>query len=120
MAETSSVESSEGKTPLVVALARFAARYRLSQRELQVLHCAGKGWSMKESAAELKISAKTVEDYWSRICAKTKRRSRLAVLARLLEWMAGELAAGAGGAEPARSARNASRPTILRESLPPP
>jgi DNA-binding NarL/FixJ family response regulator len=38
---------------------------------------------MKETAAELSLSPKTVENYWVRIYAKTGRTSQLAVVARL-------------------------------------
>jgi DNA-binding CsgD family transcriptional regulator len=69
----------------VVELVRqFASVSRLSDRESQVLRSAAEGRSMKEAAAELGISIKTVGDYWSRIYAKTGDRSQLEVVARLL------------------------------------
>lgn len=71
--------------PLRAAVRLFGAERRLSERETQILASATTGLSMKESAAELGISTKTVEDYWSRIYAKTRCRSQLEVLARLLD-----------------------------------
>jgi DNA-binding NarL/FixJ family response regulator len=79
--------ATEAQASLVAEIAGFSARFRLSEREMQVLQGAAEGRSMKESAAELGLSAKTVEDYWSRIYTKTRRRSQLGVVARLLEWV---------------------------------
>jgi DNA-binding CsgD family transcriptional regulator len=72
-------------TPRIVqAVAGFAEECHLSERETDVLRSAAQGLSMKEAAGKLGISAKTVNDYWSRIYAKTGLRSQLAVVAQLL------------------------------------
>jgi DNA-binding CsgD family transcriptional regulator len=72
---------------VVKVVRQFASVSRLSDRESQVLCRAAEGRSMKEAAAELGISIKTVGDYWSRIYAKTGDRSQLEVVARLLRTM---------------------------------
>src|SRR4051812_22669057 len=77
----------EGMQPrdsqLLARLRTLSAHARLSGREVDVLFSAVRGLSMKETAAELSLSPKTVENYWVRIYAKTGCTSQLAVVARL-------------------------------------
>jgi DNA-binding NarL/FixJ family response regulator len=73
---------------LVTFLERFARDEGLSRREAQVLTYAVNGSSMKETAAALGLSHKTVEDYWSRLYVKTKRRSQLKVIAKAMRELA--------------------------------
>jgi DNA-binding CsgD family transcriptional regulator len=69
----------------------FARVFGLSGQEWAVLTTAMDGCAMKEGAARLGISPKTVETYWRRIYAKTGRRTQLEVLAEVLWWSVGEL-----------------------------
>ena len=69
-------------------LERFSREEGLSRREAQVLSFAVNGSSMKETAAALGLSHKTVEDYWSRLYVKTKRRSQLKVIAKAMRELA--------------------------------
>lgn len=66
-------------------IGRFCSRYRLSQREREVveLFCAGR--ANKETADHLGLSGRTVDEYWKRIFAKTQRRSRREIVALLLD-----------------------------------
>jgi DNA-binding NarL/FixJ family response regulator len=72
-------------------LERFAREEGLSRREAQVLTFAVNGSSMKETAAALGLSHKTVEDYWSRLYVKTKRRSQLKVIAKAMQELANSM-----------------------------
>jgi DNA-binding CsgD family transcriptional regulator len=58
--------------------------FHLSPRETQVLFAAAVGQSTKETAADLGISHKTVEYFWSRIFNKLHCRSQMEVMAILL------------------------------------
>jgi DNA-binding CsgD family transcriptional regulator len=68
----------------------FASAFGLSAQECAVLAGGMEGWSMKETAARLDISAKTVETYWRRIYEKTGGRTQLEVVARLVHWVLAE------------------------------
>jgi DNA-binding NarL/FixJ family response regulator len=76
---------------LVSFLERFSREEGLSRREAQVLAFAVNGSSMKETAAALGLSHKTVEDYWSRLYVKTKRRSQLKVIAKAMRELANSM-----------------------------
>ena len=66
------------------AVIRLIAReFALSTREVDVLGAAVWGRSTKETAADLRLSAKTVEYYWKKILEKFSRRSRLEVISLL-------------------------------------
>jgi DNA-binding CsgD family transcriptional regulator len=58
--------------------------FHLSPRETQILFAAAVGQSTKETAADLGISHKTVEYFWSRIFKKLRCRSQIEVMAILL------------------------------------
>jgi DNA-binding NarL/FixJ family response regulator len=77
-------------------LRQFATTHRLSHRETQVLERAVHGLCMKQSADELGLSVKTVENYWTRIYHKTGQSSQLGVLAGMLRWLASSLTGSAG------------------------
>jgi DNA-binding CsgD family transcriptional regulator len=79
------------QSSLMYWLDRFAGAHHLSKRETDVLYHAASGRSMKESAAQLGISTKTVESYWFRIYAKTKTHSQLQTLAEVLRWTTSRL-----------------------------
>lgn len=83
------------------AVERLTRVYKLSAGEKDVVLLAAlRGASMKEAAAELGKSRKTVEQCWRRIYRKTGCQSQLEVIAELLR-VAGEgrpaLAVRAGG-----------------------
>jgi DNA-binding CsgD family transcriptional regulator len=61
----------------------------LSERECAVLASGIEGCSMKETAARLDLSVKTVETYWKRIYVKTGMRTQLEVIAMVLRWVLG-------------------------------
>lgn len=63
---------------------QVADRFRLSQREEEVLAGGACGNCTKETAAELGLSMKTIEYFWSRIYAKLNCHSQAQVLAMLL------------------------------------
>jgi DNA-binding CsgD family transcriptional regulator len=67
------------------AIREFARHHELSKREHEVLALGARGLIAKEIAAEIGCSARTVEEYWSRIFLKVGIRSRAAILAKLLE-----------------------------------
>ena len=69
------------------ALRDFVSAHRLSEQERAVLAHAIDGCSMKQAAARLGISNKTVESYWTRIYNKTNRRSQLEVIAKVVRWV---------------------------------
>jgi DNA-binding CsgD family transcriptional regulator len=78
----------------------FASGHDLSEREAAVLASAVAGLAMKETAARLRISVKTVECYWARIYEKTRDRSQREVLARMFRWVAEGRAPGPALAPP--------------------
>lgn len=61
---------------------------QLTPRELEVLHCLGKGYSNKEIAATLYISERTVKNYVTNILSRLNLRDRTqaALLAASLKW----------------------------------
>ena len=61
----------------------------LSPRETEVLRLAMTGLIAKEIAVVLSVSAKTIEQYWSRIYGKTGVRGREAVIASVFVYVAG-------------------------------
>lgn len=68
----------------VAAVVRLVARdFALSNREAEVLAAAAWGRSTKETAADLCLSAKTIEYYWKQILDKFSRPSRLEVMSLL-------------------------------------
>jgi DNA-binding CsgD family transcriptional regulator len=81
-------------SPRTALVRRFAARYRLSQREQEVVDLAATGLATKEIGAELGCSQQTVAVYWSRIYRKLDCRSHGEVMARLLATALREPSAG--------------------------
>jgi DNA-binding NarL/FixJ family response regulator len=59
-----------------------ALRTPLTRREIDILQCIGRGESVKETAATLGISAKTVENLQSRLFRKLDVRNRAQAFAR--------------------------------------
>lgn len=77
--------SSPDEYPRVRELVRQVADgFHLSRREEEVLVGATRGNITKETAAELGLSVKTVEYFWSRIYSKLDCHSQTEVLAMLL------------------------------------
>jgi DNA-binding NarL/FixJ family response regulator len=68
----------------VAVVACVAREFHLSRRETQVLLAAAVGQCTKQMAADLGISGKTVEYFWSRIFKKLRCKSQLEVMALLL------------------------------------
>jgi len=69
----------------------FARKYRLSEREREVLFAALRGLNNQETAQELKCDRGTVSTYWNRIFAKTGWRSQRDVIAHLFQHSFGDL-----------------------------
>jgi DNA-binding NarL/FixJ family response regulator len=69
----------------------FAKKYRLSEREREVLFAALRGLNNQETAEELKCDRGTVSTYWNRIFAKTGWRSQRDVIAHLFQHSFGDL-----------------------------
>ncbi len=59
--------------------------HSLSSRETEILSAAARGRSTKEIAAELGISRKTVEFFWTRLYQKLHCHSQLEAAAIVLE-----------------------------------
>lgn len=95
----------------VDALARL---YRFSAGERDVVLLAAlRGASMKEAAAELGRSRKTVEQRWRRIYRKCGCQSQLEVIAELLRLADGERGRGSAVAGPGET-----RPSGIRTGVP--
>ena len=62
----------------------FCQRHRLSPAETEVVMMAAHGLVTKEIASVREQSAKTVEEYWTRVYAKTRLRTQRDVLIELL------------------------------------
>lgn len=63
---------------------RVVSEFALSAREAEVLAALSKGRCTKEIAAELGLSTKTVEYFWTRIYSKLRCASQVEVMALLL------------------------------------
>jgi DNA-binding CsgD family transcriptional regulator len=63
---------------------RVAQELALSRRETEVLLAAAAGKCIKETAADLGVSEKAVQYFWTRIFAKSRCASQVQVLALLL------------------------------------
>jgi DNA-binding NarL/FixJ family response regulator len=69
---------------IATVVARFSRLRKLSARETEIIRLAGvEGRAIKEIAAVLDASRKTIEQYWSRIYLKTGCHSQLEVVAAL-------------------------------------
>ncbi len=84
------LEASRQSRPLVED---FAKRYKLSEREREVLFASLRGLNNQETAEELKCDRGTVSTYWNRIFAKTGWRSQRDVIAHLFQHTFGGIAA---------------------------
>jgi DNA-binding CsgD family transcriptional regulator len=71
-------------------LERLKLPRELSAREVAVLAAAARGLDTKATAAQLGLSAKTVDEYWRRVYRKLGCRSRIEVLSRLFSVAVGE------------------------------
>ena len=65
-------------------ISRFQEKFRLSDREADVVRLASLGHGCKEIAYELGCRSPTIDIYWTRIYRKTGCRSHLEVMAALL------------------------------------
>ncbi len=63
----------------------LSLEHSLSSRETEILSAAARGRSTKEIAAELGISRKTVEFFWTRLYQKLNCHSQLEATAIVLE-----------------------------------
>jgi DNA-binding CsgD family transcriptional regulator len=70
---------------LAALIADLSIEWSLSPREAAVLSAAARGKSTKEIAAELRVSRKTAEYFWTRLYGKMKCRSQLEAMAVLLQ-----------------------------------
>lgn len=93
------LEASRQSRPLVED---FAKRYKLSEREREVLFASLRGLNNQETAEELKCDRGTVSTYWNRIFAKTGWRSQRDVIAHLFQHTFG----GISAASPPSSSHN--------------
>jgi DNA-binding CsgD family transcriptional regulator len=67
-------------------VAAAASAFRVSHRELEVLHALLDGRTIAEIAAELSLAESTVNDHIARMIAKTNSRNRIEMAATLLGW----------------------------------
>ena len=67
-------------------LGSAAVRFRLTQRELEVLALILEGLETSEIAARLGITAHTVGEYFKHLRRKIGATSRAAMLARIFQW----------------------------------
>jgi DNA-binding NarL/FixJ family response regulator len=84
------VEILEGSRKSGPVVEEFARKYRLSEREREVLFAALRGLNNQETAAELDCDRGTVSTYWNRIFAKTGWRSQRDVIAHLFQHSFGQ------------------------------
>lgn len=63
---------------------------KLSRREVEIVAAAARGLDTKATAAELRISPKTVDEFWRRVYRKLSCNSRIAVLGRLFSFGFGQ------------------------------
>jgi DNA-binding CsgD family transcriptional regulator len=68
----------------VAAVTQVVREFGLSGREAEVLVAASEGKCTKQIAADLGVSRKTVEYFWTRIYAKLRCTSQVEVMAVLL------------------------------------
>ena len=68
---------------------RVAQELALSRRETEVLLAVAAGKCIKETAADLGVSEKAVQYFWTRIFAKSRCASQVQVLALLLRHATG-------------------------------
>lgn len=97
--------------------AAAASVFRVSQRELEVLHALLDGRTIAEIAGELSLAESTVNDHIARMIAKTNSRNRIEMAATLLGWpsmrpqMRAALAtANAAGTEPPATEESEANP----------
>jgi DNA-binding CsgD family transcriptional regulator len=69
--------------PPTAALLRFAQKYQLTNRELEVTRCAASGSSNREIAAHLGLSTRTVEGHLQRAYEKLGVHSRVRLALQL-------------------------------------
>ncbi len=67
-----------------------AQRFRLTQRQIEVLGFVLEGRSAKEIAQTLSISETTVGDYFKQLLARTNARNRADMVARVMNWTEGK------------------------------
>jgi DNA-binding CsgD family transcriptional regulator len=67
-----------------IAVTRVVREFGLSAREAEVLAALSEGRCTKEIAADLGLSRKTIEYFWTRIYAKLRCASQVEVMALLL------------------------------------
>ena len=67
-----------------IRLREFAIRFRLSEREAQVVLAAVRGLNNDEIASELSCDRSTISTYWSRIFRKTATNCQRGVLALII------------------------------------
>lgn len=98
-------------------VAAAASAFRVSQRELEVLHALLDGRTIAEIAAELSLAESTVNDHIARMIAKTNSRNRIEMASTLLGWpsmrpqMRAALATpNAAGTEPAATEESEANP----------
>jgi DNA-binding CsgD family transcriptional regulator len=104
------VASDESGRAQAVAVVRLVAReFALSNREAEVLAAAAWGRSTKETAADLYLSAKTIEYYWKQILDKFSRRSRLEVMSLLFRRACDVQASAAVGLQTSEQARSRTK-----------
>ncbi|MBV8639233.1 MAG: hypothetical protein JO322_14235 [Candidatus Eremiobacteraeota bacterium] len=67
-------------------LTSAAKRFRLTQRQIEVLGFVLRGASAKQIAETLCISETTVGDYFKQLISRTNARNRADMVARVLNW----------------------------------
>ncbi len=67
-------------------LTSAAKRFRLTQRQIEVLGFVLQGQSAKDIARALCISETTVGDYFKQLLSRTSARNRADMVARVLNW----------------------------------
>lgn len=68
------------------SLARAAAKFALTRREVDVLEQILDGRSATEIGAMLNIAETTVQGYFKQLLSKTDSRSRATMVAKVLDW----------------------------------
>ncbi|HEX7509092.1 MAG TPA: response regulator [Polyangia bacterium] len=67
-------------------LVRFAAKYRLTRKEVEILGCVARGASPKQTAADLVCSVQVVYVHLAGVCTKTGCASYHEVVAKLFQF----------------------------------
>jgi DNA-binding CsgD family transcriptional regulator len=81
-------------------LIRFATKYRLTSKEVEVLGCVARGASPKQAAADLVCSVQVVYVHLAGVCARTGCASYHEVVAKLFQFSCHGLGHDAGPSRP--------------------